>query len=108
MRELLRGETAGRVGLPEATRDECVRVLFAAGGPVRVALVDKAGAVLASSTNAALGVLDARGPVCFHADAAPELVVQSDAGPVRFVVWAPPSTPAPQGALTRTTPHALP
>jgi hypothetical protein len=87
MREILRGDTSASAALPEAGKDECVRVVYAAGAPVRVTLKGRDGAILATSTVASSGTLDARGPVCFRRDTAPELDVQSDAGPVRFVIW---------------------
>jgi hypothetical protein len=95
MHELARGETASAVVLPAVSKDECVRVAFAARAPVAMALVEPAGAVLAASARVKDGLLDVHGPVCFHPESKPSLRALADAGAgdaplVRYVVWGAP------------------
>ncbi len=90
MRELARGDTASPVTLPSATRDLCVRVAYAAREAVTATIVARDGAVLATSGLHKDGVLDARGPVCFHPVDEPRLYFRGDAGVVRYVVWGSP------------------
>jgi hypothetical protein len=89
MRELLHAESVTPLPLPSVERDTCVRVSFAAAAPVSVSLVATDGEILASARGAE-GALDRTGPVCFHANRAPHLAFDGDAGAVRCVVWAAP------------------
>jgi hypothetical protein len=92
MREVLRGESANDVPLPAVTRDECVRIAFAAPPGTEVMLVaagGDAGEVLAASSSLE-GAIAADGPVCFHPRSEPRLSFKGDGGPVRYVVWASP------------------
>ncbi len=93
MRELARGEATGSQPLPplpKVERDTCVRVICAAQAPTSVALVARDGTALAASPASLEGVLGTEGPVCFHREAEPRLVLAGDAGTVRFVVWGAP------------------
>jgi hypothetical protein len=90
MHELARGEVTTSVPLPPGTRDTCVRVAFATPRPVALALTTRTGAVLEQEGPVAEGALGARGPVCFHADAAPRLEAFGDGGPARYVIWGAP------------------
>jgi hypothetical protein len=90
LHELARGDATGSAPLPKVTRDTCVRVAYAATAPVTVSLVAHDGSVLASAPAAKEGSLELRGPVCFHPDAEPRVVVGGDAGLVRYVVWGAP------------------
>lgn len=90
MRELARGDASGATPLPKTARDTCVRVTYASTAPVTAALVAHDGAVLAANTAMKEGVLEGRGPVCFHAESQPRLEFGADAGVVRYVVWGAP------------------
>jgi hypothetical protein len=90
MHEIGRGEAATSKELPPVSRDTCVRVAFAAEREVAVSLVSKDGVVLERVPETSDGALGSRGPVCFRVGAAPRLQFDSDAGVVRFVVWAAP------------------
>jgi hypothetical protein len=90
MHEIARGEASLPTPLPTASHDTCVRVVFASAGAAAVALVTVDGDVLAKAKPTEHGTLGERGPVCFHADQAPRIVVDGDAGIVRYVVWGVP------------------
>jgi hypothetical protein len=92
MHEVLRGESANDVPLPAVTRDECVRIAFAAPPGSEVMLIGAAGdagEVLATN-HSDEGALATDGPVCFHPKSEPRLSFKGDGGPVRYVVWASP------------------
>jgi hypothetical protein len=90
MHELARGDASGAVTLPKATRDTCVRVTYAATGPVTASLVTHDNAVLATTLATKDGALEGGGPICFVATDEPRLLFGGDAGLVRYVVWGAP------------------
>jgi len=91
MREILRGESAGSVPLPEADHDTCIRAAFAGGGPVAAHLVGKGGSFLADAVAATDGVIGPDGPVCYRKGDAPLLRFEGQGeGSARYVVWAAP------------------
>lgn len=90
MREVLRVDRAApRSPDVKADRDLCVRALFAAASPVRIAFVDARGAARGEPATAASGSVPPRGPVCITKGEAIHLVVDGDVL-TRAVVFAAP------------------
>jgi hypothetical protein len=93
MREIARkasGEEAVEL-LRADTGDACVRIAFAAAGPIVAKLVDQGGEVLASVGPAAEGALGERGPVCVRkGDVVRATAEGAGRSRVRWVVWQAP------------------
>lgn len=91
MKEIARWERAApRSPDLKADRDLCVRVAFAASGPVRVRLETAAGDRRGEPTGGADGLLPPQGPVCVTRGEVLRLVVEGDAAIVRAVVFGAP------------------
>jgi hypothetical protein len=90
MHELARSDGSGPVSLPATSHDTCVRATFAASRPVAAALVSADGTTLAEAPATRDGTLGVEGPVCFRAQAAPQLRFGGSDGGVSYVVWGAP------------------
>lgn len=91
MKEIARWERAApRSPELKADRDLCVRIAFAASGPVRLRLETAAGDRRGEPTGGADGLLPPQGPVCVTRGEVLRLVVEGDAAIVRAVVFGAP------------------
>lgn len=93
MREIARKASAedGVELLRADAGDACVRVAFAAAGPIVAKLVDQGGEVLSSVGPVADGALGERGPVCVRkGDVVRATAEGAGRSHVRWVVWQAP------------------
>ncbi len=93
MREVARrADGASSVDLLRAdAADTCVRVAFAATSPVTARLLDRSGAVLASTAaSATTGALGERGPVCVRKGDVVRAAIDGGPARVRWVAWQAP------------------